>query len=126
MGEGKRKNMSFDALLIHTCTIEPAKAGTLGAHGNKTPAWDTPVQNVRCRLVEARERVWSDERGESVIQSVYKLYTMADSALGERARVTKITLEDGTTVNDTFVVTELFVRRGRNSHHKMATMERIS
>lgn len=118
--------MSLDSHLIHTCTIGPAASGTVNVYNNPAKAYGTPVTGVRCRLIEDSERVWSDERQESVIQSVYKLMVKADTAIGERSKVSLVTLEDGTTINDTFIVTELFVRRGRNSHHKTATLERIS
>ncbi|NUQ86379.1 MAG: hypothetical protein HUU11_16865 [Anaerolineales bacterium] len=119
--------MSFDNQLIHTCTIKPAAAGSVNVYNNAAKAFGTPVTGVRCRLVESRERVWSTERQEGVIQSVYKLFTKADvSSLTEKAEISLVTLEDGTTLSDIFRVTELFVRRGRNSHHKMATLERIS
>jgi hypothetical protein len=77
-------------------------------------------------LVEARERVWSDERQESVIQSVYKLFVAASTTISERAEISLVTLEDGSTISDTFIVTEVMNRRGRNSRHKMATLERVS
>lgn len=119
--------MSFDSQLIHTCTIKPAAAGTANVYNNVSKAFGTPVAGVKCRLVETRERVWSDERQESMIQSVYKLFTNASvTTLTEGAEISSVTLEDGTVVTDTFVVDELFVRRGRNSRHKMATLERIS
>ena len=118
--------MSFDAMLIHTCTIEPASSGTVNAYNNPAKAYGTPVTGVRCRLVEDRERVWSDERQESVIQSVYQLMVMSATVIGERDKVSLVTLEDGTTISDAFVVTELFVRRGRNTRHKTAMLERVS
>jgi len=119
--------VSFDSQLIHTCTIKPAAAGSVNVYNNASQAFGTPVTGVRCRLVEARERVWSAERQESMIQSVYKLLTHANvTALSERAQISSVTLEDGTTITDTFVVSELYVRRGRNGHHKMATLERVS
>lgn len=117
--------MSFENFLIHTCVIENASPGKLDAHGNEEKDY-MPAINARCRLVEDRERVWSAERGESVIQSVYKLFLMNDVDISERAKISSITLEDDAVINDTFVVTELFVRRGRNSRHKMATLERVS
>lgn len=118
--------MSFDSQLIHTCTIENPASGSVNAYNNASKAYATPVTGVRCRLVESRERVWSSERQESVIQSVYKLFVNASVTINERAKISLVTLEDGATISDTFTVTELFVRRGRNSHHKMATLERIS
>lgn len=119
--------MSFDSQLIHKCTIKPATVGSVNVYNNASKAFGTPVENVRCRLVETRERVWSDERQEAMIQSVYKLLTHASvDALTEKAEISSITLEDGTTIADVFVVDELFVRRGRNGHHKMATLTRNS
>jgi len=118
--------MSLDSLLIHTCTIEPAASGTVNAYNNPAKAYGTPVTGVRCRLIEARERVWSDERQENTIQSVYKLLLSYEAVISERSRIPLVTLEDRTAVTDIFVVTELFVRRGRNARHKMATLERIS
>lgn len=120
--------MSLDAFLIHTCTIEnPAPtAETVNAYNNAVPAFDAPLAGVRCRLVESRERVWSTERQESTIQSVYKLFVAGNVALNEHARITKVTLEDASIITDKFDVTEVMTRRSRSSHHKMATLERIS
>jgi hypothetical protein len=118
--------MSFDNLLIHTCTIEPAVSGSVNVYNNPAKAFGVAVTGVRCRLVEARERVWNDERQESVIQSIYKLMVGHETVIGERDRISLVTLEDGSAVSDVFVVTELFVRRGRNARHKMATLERVS
>lgn len=117
--------MSFENFLIHTCVIENISPGALDVHGNEKKDY-MPEINARCRLVEDRERVWSDERSESVIQSIYKLFLISDVDISERARISRITLEDGVAINDRFVVTELYVRRGRNARHKMATLERVS
>lgn len=118
--------MSFDALLIHTCTIEPAASGAANVYNNPAKAYGTPVTGVRCRLVEAREKVWSDERQESVVQSIYKLFVSSAVVISEKSKISLVTLEDGTTISDVFAVDDLIVRRGRNSRHKMATLERIS
>lgn len=118
--------MSFDDHLIHTCTIENPAAGSAHVYNNPAKAYGTPVTGVRCRLVEDRERVWSDEQQASTIQSVYKLLVRGDVTLSERAKISLVTLEDATTMSDTFVVTEVLHRRGRNSHHKTAMLERIS
>ena len=119
--------MSVDSQLIHTCTIKPTASGTANVYNNVPKSFGTPVTGVRCRLVETREKVWSDEKQENVIQSVYMLLVKADvSALSEKAEISLVTLEDGTTITDKFEVTELYVRRGRNSRHKTAMLKRIS
>jgi hypothetical protein len=118
--------MSLDAHLIHTCTIENPISGSVNAYNNAVPAFGAPVENVRCRLVESRERVWSTERQESAMQTVYKLLVGASVNLNERARISKVTLEDGAIVRDTFNVTEVLMRRRRSAHHQTAVLERIS
>jgi len=118
--------MSFDGHLIHTCTIENPAAGGAHVYNNPTEAYGTPVTGVRCRLVEVRERVWSDEQQASAVQSVYKLLVRGDVTLDERAKISLVTLEDRTAMSDTFVVTEVLHSRGRSSHHKTAVLERVS
>jgi hypothetical protein len=121
--------MSFDQLLMHTCTIQnPRKTDgkTLNAYNNVKPAFDAPLENVRCRLVESRVRVWSDDHQEAMVQSVYKLMVPADTVLDKRAEISLITLEDGMLIRDKFVVTELYTRRARSARHMTAILERIS
>lgn len=117
--------MSLDDHLIHTCTIENPAGGGDNAYNNAVPAYDRPLELVRCRLIETRERLWRDERQESVIQSFYRLMVRADVVLMERARITLVTV-DGESSSDVYLVTEVLVRRGRNNHHKSAVLERIS
>ncbi len=119
--------MSFDSQLIHTCTIKPTASGTANVYNNVPKSFGTPVTGVKCRLVETREKVWSDEKQENVTQSVYMLLVKADvSALSEKAEISLVTLEDGSTLTDTFVVKEMLLRHGRNKHHKTAMLKRIS
>lgn len=118
--------MSLDSLLIHTCTIENPAAGPLNALNNAKKGYATPLENVRCRLIENREVVRTDEVTEGVIQSVYTLIVPGNVDLKEKGKVSKVTLEDGTELSDVFEVGMVLHRRGRNSHHKSATLERIS
>ena len=118
--------MSLDGHLIHTCTIENPTSGGVNAYNNEVKAFDAPLKDVRCRLVEQREHVWSTERQESVVITVYKLLVGASVYLDERTKISKVTLEDGTIISDTFKVTELLAHRSRNLHHQTAILERIS
>lgn len=118
--------MSFDSHLIHTCTIEPAASGAVNVYNNPAKAYGTPVTGVRCRLVEAREKIWSDEIQESIVQTVYMLLVNRTTVISEKSRISLVTLEDGSTISDVFVVTELIVHRSRTAHHKTAMLERIS
>jgi hypothetical protein len=96
------------------------------AYGNAKKNYALPLENVRCRLIEDRERVFGTETQESAIHTVYRLMVKGDVDVTERAKISSVTLEDGTVISDVFEVTELLTRRGRNSHHKTATLERIS
>ena len=120
----------FDDHLIHTCVIENPAVGSTNAYSNKVKAYAAPLEGVRCRLIEdremARQIVLSNEVSEAAIKSTYKLLVRADVDLQEKAKISSVTLDDGTVVSDVFVVSELYVRRGRNSHHKTAMLERIS
>ena len=118
--------MSLDAHLIHTCTIENPVSGSVNAYNNKSNAYDAPLADVRCRLVEQRKPVWSTERQESVVQTTIKLLVGAGVTLDARAKITKVTMEDGTIIRDTFRVTEVLMRRARSARHQTAILERIS
>lgn len=118
--------MSFDSHLIHTCTIEPAASGAVNVYNNPAKSYGTAVTGVRCRLVEKREKIWSNERQESIVQTVYMLLVGRAEVISEKSKISLVTLEDGSTISDVFVVTELFIRRGRNARHKTAMLERLS
>lgn len=118
--------MSLDSHLIHTCTIENPVSGSVNAYNNAAKAYDAPVQNVRCRLVIRGERVWSTERQESLIQTTYKLFVMAGVSLNQRAKISKVTLEDGTIIRDVYTVSEVLPHRSRTVHHQTAVIERLS
>jgi len=70
--------------------------------------------------------VKTDEITEGVIQSIYMLMVRGDVDLQEKAKISLVTLDDGSVINDVFEVGPVLHRRGRNSHHKSATLERIS
>jgi len=116
----------FDDHLIHTCTIENPASGEKNAYNNEKKAYATPLTDVRCRLIESREVVKTDEITEGVIQSIYMLMVRGDVDLQEKAKISLVTLEDETVMSDVFEVGPVLHRRGRNSHHKSATLERIS
>jgi hypothetical protein len=118
--------MSLDSHLIHTCSIQNPAAGSTNVYNNASKGYAAAITGVRCRLVETRELVQSDEVTEGIIQSVYKLMVRGDVNLQENAKISNLTLEDGTVINDTFQVIDLLIRRGRNAHHKTATLERLS
>ena len=118
--------MSLDNHLIHTCSIQNPAAGSSNVYNNASKAYAAAITGVHCRLVETRELITGDEVTARVITSVYQLMVRADVNLQENAKISSLTLEDGTVIGDTFRVIDLLIRRGRNAHHKTATLERLS
>lgn len=119
--------MSLDSMLIHTCTIENPAAGALNAYNNEVKAYATAVSGVRCRLIENKEEVKGDEVSEPFIKTTYLLIVNRTVDLQEKAKISSVTLEDGTTTTDTFEVSSVLNRRGGKSlQHKSAMLERIS
>jgi hypothetical protein len=116
--------MSFATWLIHTCTIERATE-TLDAYRNAKQTWAAVAAGVPCRLVEKSARALVSERVESTVITTYTLLVSPDVDLRERDRISRVTLEDGTTVNDTFVVTGILARRGATLRHRSALLSRV-
>ena len=108
--------MSLDSHLIHTADLQ---RGTEHAdpYGNATRTW-YDVASVPCRLVEKRERVWSDERAEALVVTAYLLLVPADTDVAERDRV----IVDSTT----FTITAVLARNARAAHHKSLSLEVVS
>lgn|GEM_PF-2433081 len=89
----------------------------LDPYGNAVLDW-ADVDSVPCRLVEKRERVWSSERAESLVATVYLLLVPASADVQERDRV----IVDSTT----YTVTAVLARNARATHHKSLTLEVVS
>lgn len=118
--------MSISAHLIHSCTILRKTTTGEDVLGNATEGESTAATGVACRLVEKTKRVWSDEKQESMVLTVYKLLTGPGTDLQNRDVVTNVVLEDGTTRSERFVVKSLLARRGRSLKHNSAELETIS
>jgi hypothetical protein len=122
--------MSFDGMLIHTCTVvRPAYVAD--AYDNQRPDYANPVlelAGVRCRLIE-RQATWlKDEISESLVINESKLLFGTDANIRSRDRVMKVTLEDGTKVEAIFeVINPPIVRRShRGARHLSAIVKRLS
>lgn len=116
--------MSFDAQLLHTCTIERA-GQALDAYQNASRVWSAIAVGVPCRLVEKQERVLQSERVESTVRTAYTLLLPADAQIVERDRISAVTLEDGRVVSSVFTVAALLTRRARVARHVTAQLERV-
>ncbi len=108
--------MGLDSLLIHQATVQRSTA-VLDAYGNASLTW-YDYDSVPCRLVEKRERIWSNERAESVVVTRYLLLVPAGTEVQERDRVQV----DGVT----YTVGAVLTRNTRATHHKSLSLEVVS
>jgi hypothetical protein len=76
--------MSFDSLLINTCTVKRLNETGEDAYGNPTGSWDDHLTDQDCRLMitNGREVVI----GAEVVVADYKLF-IGDVDITERDRV---------------------------------------
>ena len=116
--------MSFSSWLIHTCQVERATVH-LGAYQNAKETWAGVGTDMPCRLVEKQARVVVNERVESTVTTTYSLLVGPEVDVRERDRISRVTLEDGAIVPDTFVVTGILARRGSVLHHRTAMLSRV-
>lgn len=119
--------MSLDAHLIHLCTIErdtPGAEDPLGGPG--APVTATVASNAPCRFVERQKRILTDDRTQSLVETIYQLILPATVAVQERDRLANLTLEDGTVLADAFTLMAPIARRARSLHHITVDLERVS
>jgi hypothetical protein len=118
--------MSLDSLLIHTCEIVRDVQTGEDALGNPVSQKTEAVYSGNCRLVESQERVWSDElRTASKVMS-YKLLLPCGADLRERDRVQEVVLEDGSMIENYFVIKSVLARRSLHLNHLSVELERAA
>ena len=108
--------MGLDSHLIHTATVQRATQ-TADPYGNGRLSW-YDVAVTPCRLVEKAERIWTDERAEWAVHTVYLLLVPAGCEVAERDRVEVDSV--------TYSVTACLNRSSRFVHHKSLALERVS
>jgi len=108
--------MGLDAWLASDVTIQRGTQ-TLDPYGNASLSW-YDVGQAPGRLVEKRERVWSNERAEAAVVTAYLLLVPAGTDVAERDRVQV----DGVT----YTVAALLARNARAAHHLSLTLERVA
>ncbi len=116
--------MSVDAHLIHRCDIE--RAGELrDAYNNMTLVYGPLYHDVPCRFVEKAQRVVQSEKVAHLpVKSLTILFAPGTDVLTSD-RISGLVLEDGTTDQRTFRVTQVLTRRARSEHHVSVSVEVI-
>ena len=106
--------MSFECLLIHTCTIEK-NIGVADAYGQPADTWDDHLVDEPCRLVTGAGRELTV--GAEVVVADYKLF-LNDVDVTEQHRV----------VLDSVTYEILLVMRRANgfgNHHRECLMRTV-
>lgn len=111
--------MALDAWLTEDWQIQRNSAQTLDAYGNAKSDWYDVVLTPG-RLVEKRQRIWSDERQESLVVTSYLLLLPAGTDAQERDRGVRVA------TGETYTVTGILARHARAAHHLSLTVERVS
>ncbi len=98
----------------HTAQVQRATEN-LDPYGNAARSW-YDVDSVPARLVIKQQRIWNDERAESVAVTYYLLLLPTSADVMERDRV----VVDSVTFD---VVAILPRNAGRTGHHKSLSLE---
>ena len=119
--------MSFNSLLIHSCTIRRKSEGAKDSHGQPAITWNDLATLVNCRLN------WKEgaEEFEGKIVSVtrYWMFLPRSQDIREADRVTAIVEKQTGAVVDsgTFHVTHVRRYGGRKrEHHREIRLKRIT
>jgi len=116
--------MSFDAHLIHTCTIK--RAGKLtNVYGNTKNLYGPLYTDVPCRLVEKVQRGIDASKAVASFVTTYMLLVNSDTDLIPEDQISDIILESGIEAGYTFTVKSVLIRRGKAARHKSAVLESV-
>jgi head-tail adaptor len=77
--------MSFDSLLIHTCTVSRYTSDSQDAYGQPVKTWTDIYTDEPCRLTMTKGR--EIKQGLEVVISDYKLFISDSLTITERDRV---------------------------------------
>lgn len=120
--------MAIARAFIHTAKVTRPTAGAADVLNQPTAgAAATVATALPGRLVERREQLVSDAWAAAVLATTYQWLTAASADLLPGDILTRITLEDGTALAQSFRVVAVLRRAGGNAaHHKAATLEVVS
>lgn len=80
--------MSFDALLVHTATIQRRDPGA-DRFNQPLKTWTT-IATVRCRLTNPRGGVQMSQDDRGTVKADYTLFVPAGTVVGEECRIGEV------------------------------------
>lgn len=118
--------MTIEETYLHTCRIrkdvDDATEDDLGLPDRTRTLVSSAVE---CRFVVNERKLFDDERAESAVAEVYKLFVKESQEIEENYIIDTIVLEDGSTVPESYKVHKVFRRFTGSGHHKKAILERL-
>lgn len=121
--------MSYNALLIHTCTISRRVYGAADIHGQPVETWAAIATNVPCRLTWQSELYMTQEWYQNKVVSVarYVLFLPKGQDVLVRDRITTVLHKSGAIIDaGPFDVLEANTRSDKHGpHHVELLLSRI-
>ena len=103
--------MSFESLLIDTCTVQRFTEGIVDDYGSPAKTWGTHITDEPCRLVANPNR--EIKVGAEVVIADYDLF------IGD----VDVTEQDQIIIEDiTYEIISVILRKSFSSHHKELLM----
>lgn len=118
--------MAISNHFIHKCDIKRPYSGAEDAHGLSDNSEAFVASGVRFRLVEKEQRIWKSEEAEAAVITVYKGFFSPGVDLEERDHLVNVILEDGTKVDEKYIIKKILTRRARSARHLSVELKRIS
>lgn len=119
--------MSFDNLLVHTCTIEQNTGSNRDSHGKKVPSWSDLATSVACRLENPSRGAGGREFviDKDVTMATHRLFLLPDQTVTERHRISSVTREDGTTLLSQADIVYVDTDTAGAGHHKEVWLKEV-
>lgn len=116
--------MSFDSLLVHSCSIERATSSD-DAYGNASLVWTEIYSGVPCRLIEKTDRLVDPQKAQSTFITSYMLLVLPEYDIKERDRITQIDLGVPRELPAAFVIKNVTLRNGVTARHSSLSLEAV-
>ncbi len=117
--------MSMTAHMSHSCKIVRNFVEAEDKFGGPGKNWSSEIYSGCCRLVEKQQRVYTDDRSEYAVITVYKLFLPALANVEERDVIRLIKI-DNQVLENAFTVKSILRRRSKSVKFISIDLERVA